>query len=114
MDAMIAFCGLACDECPALLATQANDDAKRAELAHLWSKPFNADIKPADINCEGCRSDGTILFCHCRVCKIRECAKQKRVNNCAYCDEYPCKKLEMVLDMMPDARKRLDQIKSTL
>ena len=49
MEKMIAFCGLACHECSALLATKANDDGKRAEVAKLWSKQFNTDIKPEDI-----------------------------------------------------------------
>jgi len=114
MEEMIAFCGLACHECPALLATKANDDEKRAEVAQLWSKQFNADIKQADINCDGCHSDGENIFGHCKVCEIRKCAKEKSVNNCAYCDEYSCEKLGMVFNMMPDAKKRLDDIKSKL
>ena len=38
MNEMIAFCGLACHECGALLAKKDNDDKKRAEVAHTWSK----------------------------------------------------------------------------
>jgi len=38
MKQMIAFCGLACHECGALLATQDDDDAKRAEVAQGWSE----------------------------------------------------------------------------
>lgn len=114
MEEMIAFCGLACHECPALLATKANDDVKRAEVAQLWSKQFNADIKPADINCDGCHSDGENIFDHCKVCEIRKCGKEKGINNCAYCDEYSCEKLEMVFNMMPDAKIRLDDMKSKL
>lgn len=52
MKTMIAFCGLAYHECGALLATKANDDAKRQEVAVMWSKEFNVDIKAQDINCE--------------------------------------------------------------
>ncbi len=112
MKEMIAFCGLACHECPALLATKADDDEKRAEVAQLWSKQFNADIKPDEINCDGCQSGGENLFGHCKVCEIRKCGKEKSVSNCAYCVEYSCEKLGMVFDMMPDAKKRLDDINS--
>lgn len=35
MDKMIAFCGIVCSECPAFVATQKDDDAKRKEVAEL-------------------------------------------------------------------------------
>ncbi len=55
---MIAFCGLICHECGAFLATKENDDQKRATVAQEWSKLFKVEIKPEDINCDGCQSDG--------------------------------------------------------
>ncbi len=39
---MTAFCGLACYECPAFLATRADDNKKRAEIAKEWSKQYHA------------------------------------------------------------------------
>ncbi len=111
---MIAFCGIDCHECGAFLATKNNDDKKRSEVAKLWSRQFNADIKPADINCNGCRSDGQNIFGYCTVCEIRKCGKEKKLDNCAYCDEYACEKLGAILNMMPDAKKRLDEIRNRL
>ncbi len=52
MDEMIAFCGSLCYECPAFLATKNDDDEKRVETARVWSKQYNADIKPEDMNCD--------------------------------------------------------------
>jgi hypothetical protein len=43
---IIAVCGLDCHECGAFLATQDNDDQKRAEVAQEWSKLFKVEIKP--------------------------------------------------------------------
>ena len=111
---MISYCGLNCEECEAFLATKNNDDQKRAEVAKLWSEQYNADLKPSDINCEGCQSDGTNVFSHCNVCEIRKCALEKNIENCAHCDDYSCEKVEMVLSVVPDARKRLDEIRSNL
>ncbi len=54
MDKMIAFCGIVCTECPAFLATQKDDHNERMKVAELWSKEFKAEIKPEDINCDGC------------------------------------------------------------
>ena len=112
MAEMIAFCGLACHECGAFLATKNDDDKKRAEVAQLWSKEFNTDIKPEDINCDGCLSDSELVFNYCKVCKIRKCGREKSIANCAHCKDYACEKLEKFFEMVPDAKKQLDEIRS--
>ena len=114
MEEMISVCGLLCSECGALIATKSDDDEKRAEVAETWSKQYNVDIKPEDINCDGCLSDSERLFSHCKVCEIRKCGKERSIANCAYCDEYACEKLEKFFQMVPDAKKRLDEIRSRL
>ena len=111
MREMTAVCGLLCSECGAFIATKNDDDEKRAEVAELWSKQYNQDIKPEDINCDGCTSDSDRLFGHCKVCEIRTCGQEKAVVNCAYCYEYACEKLEGFFKMVPDARKQLDSIR---
>ena len=78
---MIAYCGLKCHECEAFLATLKNDNKKRKEIAELWSKEYNADLKPEDINCTGCLSEGEGLFSNCNICEIRKCAVEMKVIN---------------------------------
>ena len=112
MKEIIAYCGIACHECGAFIATQNNDDGKRAEVAKMWSKQFNSNIKPEDINCDGCQSNGERIFKHCNVCAIRACGKEKGVANCAHCDDYACSKLEGILQMLPESRKRLDSVRA--
>lgn len=114
MTEMIAFCGLDCYQCGALIATRENDDVKRKEVADLWSKEFNADIQPQDINCDGCRSDGEIIFKHCHVCEIRKCGNAKAIENCAYCAEYACERLEEFFLVVPEANTRLDKVRAEL
>lgn len=114
MDDTMAFCGIICQECGALLATKNDDDKKRAQVARLWSKAFKTDIKPEDINCEGCISDSENLFNYAKTCEIRKCGKEKGVLNCAYCSDYSCEKLEKLFEMVPAAKKRLDEIRSKL
>jgi hypothetical protein len=108
---MIAKCGIVCTECPAYVATQRNDDALRAETAKQWSVMFKADIKAADINCDGCQSEGPRLFHHCNECEFRKCAREKKVSTCAACPEYACAKLEAFLVQVPEARAALDGLK---
>jgi hypothetical protein len=111
---MISFCGLICSECGAFIATQNNDDKKRAEVAQLWSKQYGVNLEPRVINCDGCTSDSDRLVDHTRICEIRKCGKQKGIPNCAYCSEYPCKRLEDFFKVVPDNRKRLNGIKNGL
>jgi len=112
MKEMIAFCGLVCNECPAFLATQANDDKKRIEVARIWSDHYKADIKPEDIHCDGCKSQGGVRFSHCFRCEIRKCASALEIENCAHCEAYACEKIEPLLTMMPDVKLRLEKLRS--
>ena len=112
MKEMISFCGLDCHGCGAFLATKEDDNQKRAKVAKEWSSLFKVEIKPEDINCEGCLSDGGRLFNYCKVCEIRKCGKEKEIMNCGYCSEYPCHKLDFIFSSAPDAKKRLDKINS--
>lgn len=107
----IACCGLDCSNCGAYISTRNNDDNKRAEVAKEWSAMYNTDLKPEDINCNGCRSEGQ-KFSHCNVCEIRSCCMEKEVANCAGCDMYACDKLENFFEMVPDARTMLDKLRT--
>lgn len=110
MTEMIAFCGLDCSECGAYLATITDDDAKRREVAEQWSREFNADIQPEDINCLGCHAQGDVLFHHCEVCEIRQCGMKMDITNCAFCDDYACSTLSDFFVFVPEAKDRLDAI----
>jgi hypothetical protein len=114
MNQITAMCGLICSQCDAFIATLNDSDEKRAEVARLWSEQYNTEISPADINCLGCTSDSDCLFNHCRVCEIRKCAKEKQIVNCGYCDDYACGKLEAFFQMVPDAKKQLDEVRAGL
>jgi len=106
---LIACCGLDCSKCEGYIATQENDDNKKAEVAKKWSAMYGGDIKPEDINCNGCRPEG-LKFTHCNVCDIRKCCMEKELDNCAGCDMYVCKKLEDFFKLAPDARAVLDKL----
>ena len=110
----IGFCGMACNECPAFLATKKDDDGERKKVAETWSKQYNADIKAEDVNCDGCLSEGKRLFFHCNVCEVRTCVQERNLKNCAYCDEYACEKLSPIFEVAPNTKNTLDQIRRSL
>jgi hypothetical protein len=114
MDKMVAYCGLTCTDCPAFIATHKDDDDERKKVAEEWSKDYNATLKPEDINCDGCVTDSENLFSHTKVCEIRKCGKDKKVENCAHCDEYACDRLTEFFKMAPEAKTNLEEIRKNL
>ncbi|MBN2542159.1 DUF3795 domain-containing protein [bacterium] len=113
MEKILAFCGIMCSSCPAYIATQEDDDEKRRKIVDEWnSKEF--PLKLEDINCDGCLPFAKKLLPFCNECTVRICALDKGVENCAYCDDYPCQKLEFPWSMAKDAKDRLDDIRKTL
>jgi hypothetical protein len=114
LDSIIAFCGLTCTECPAHMATQDDDDEARQRVAEKWSLDYGSDVKPEDINCDGCLPGKERYFSHCSQCEIRACGVVRGVENCAHCPEYACEKLEPFLQAVPAARAELDRIHGSL
>ena len=114
MDKMIAFCGINCAGCPAYIATQKDDDQERKKISEMWSKQFNADIKPEDVNCDGCLVlDGRHIG-YCSVCEIRKCGLERKLENCAFCGVYACEKLSKFIEMVPDAKSNLEEVRKSL
>ena len=119
MSEMISYCGLNCKTCIIRLATREENEQKklqmRIETARQIKEHYGQECKPEDINdCDGCKADTGILFYGCNNCYMRKCASQKQIENCAYCDDYPCDELEKFFITDKQARKTLDAIKSKL
>jgi carbonic anhydrase len=114
MAKMISMCGLVCSECGAYTATQADDDEQRKKVAEEWTQAYHADIKPEDINCDGCTSGSERIFHYPRVCEIRACGLKHKVKNCGHCPEYDCEKLNKFFEIAPQAKKTLEDIRRTL
>ena len=113
-EKQIAYCGLICTDCNAYIATQNDDNEMRKETAATWSKEYNADIKPEDINCDGCITTNGRHVGHCFVCTIRKCGQEKGVTNCAYCEEYVCEELGKYFAMAPVMKTNLEEIRKGL
>ncbi len=68
---MVAICGMNCTVC----------------YKHLITKKYAK-------KCNGCKYEDETLPKHCRKCKIRDCAKNKKLKYCLECEDYPCKWIE--------------------
>jgi hypothetical protein len=115
MERIVAYCGLVCSECPAYIATQADDLAAKERVAAQWREQFNApDIDVAAVTCDGCVTVGGRLGGYCPMCEIRACGVGRGVVNCAHCSDYGCAKLEGFLVNVPAARATLEEIRRIL
>jgi len=108
---MIAYCGIKCSDCGILLATRDDKEESRREVAKTWSEKFRWNLKPEDINCDGCLSEGSRLFNYCETCGVRECAMEKAVETCADCTDYGCDKIKAIWDLAPEAKANLEGIR---
>jgi hypothetical protein len=48
-----------------------------------------------NVACEGCRSKGEKVAD--KQCKARPCAREKGLESCAQCDEFPCEKVRSLI-----------------
>ncbi|MGB3092899.1 MAG: DUF3795 domain-containing protein [Candidatus Zixiibacteriota bacterium] len=104
MDKMLGRCGYRCDLC----AARSDDPALRQRLVDGWRKYLGQEMYTAEnVRCDGCISDGRLAD---KDCPVRPCAIEKGVENCAYCDEFPCDKLEGLICSREKFVKRLGEI----
>jgi len=85
---LLAPCGLYCGVCKIYKAHKDNDLEFKKEIL---SKLHDYGVKSVDdIVCTGCMSNG-VVFDFCRTCRIKDCIKNKKIEGCYQCDEFPCK-----------------------
>ena len=70
-------------------------------------------------SCDGCLAtapDAKLSNYCASECQVRPCCHQKNIENCAYCDDYACDKVQGIWSALLDPRykKRLDQIRGSL
>jgi hypothetical protein len=115
MDKIIAYCGLVCTDCPAYIATQADDRAALERVAAQWREEYNAPhITAEGVICDACLGSDGRKCNHCENCEIRACGVTRGVANCAHCADYGCEKLESFFGFVPDARAVLDEVRQSL
>lgn len=114
---MVSYCGLICGGCPIYWASHEEDAEKQAKMRAAivricWESHETVIPTEECITCDGCRVDGGRLFGGCGGCHFRACAREKKIESCALCDEYPCDELRKFFTSNPDTRTRLEVIRS--
>ena len=83
-------------------------------MAEEASKQLGREIKPEDINCDGCVQMKGRHIDYCNVCEIRLCGLGRGVLNCAYCPSYACERLSKFLENSSEAKKNLQEIRRSI
>ena len=110
-DRLIGCCGLVCSECQAYLATQANDAEALKRVAAQWREEYNApQLTVEEVICDGCTGGGRLCG-HAPHCEVRTCAMERGLQNCAWCADYVCERLQGCFDLAPQARRTLEDIR---
>lgn len=115
MAEKLAFCGLTCSGCPIHLATIEEDKTRKRimretiaiQMASFYGTKPNVDEID---DCDGCTEAGR-LFSGCAKCEIRKCGLTRGVENCAWCVDFACEKLNQIFLHEPGARERLTEIR---
>jgi len=90
---MIAKCGDNCICCARYLATQSGDIKELEKVKDLWVRLGlrTPDFPVRNMVCYGCRPENK-----CAYPEICSCVSTKGIENCGFCDEYPCKRINEV------------------
>jgi len=68
------------------------DETLRDEIVEWFRKERNENVKPEEVRCEGCR--GPLHLHWSSDCKMMLCAKNKGIEYCFQCKDFPCSLLK--------------------
>lgn len=99
----ITLCGDNCLECPRYLA---KTDEELKKVAELWYRiGWRATIVPInEIRCSGCSSHKRCTY------ELVECVREHSVEKCNQCLEFPCKKIDTMLQRSLDYQRKCKEL----
>jgi len=93
-NSLVSACGLFCGACGIYLATQENNTEKILQYAVVLNQSCDETL------CDGCGAVRKSLHCS-KMCTFINCRRQKDVNLCSECSEFPCNALVEFKSEMP-------------
>lgn len=101
------YCGIYCGACS--VAMYSKTGCADNFVACLGGVPKE------ELSCGGCKSDN--IYAGCKACGLRRCAREKDIEHCIDCADYPCKsyrtfqKMSKLLPHLQGATASLKSIK---
>jgi hypothetical protein len=94
---------------------QVKRDSIRASVAAHCREKYGMAISVEDVtDCDGCGTMEGRLFSGCAQCKIRSCVQDRRLESCAFCQDFGCGLLRAQWKLDPEAEIRLKQLRSEI
>jgi hypothetical protein len=91
-------CGLSCvDDCSNHSLTKLGDIKELEKAAMEWSIEDGKEYSVEDIICHGCWEDDDRVASCAIECAVRRCVRDRGVENCGRCCEYPCSTIKELL-----------------
>lgn len=99
MKERITLCGDNCIECPRY---NAHSETELRNVAELWYRAGWRDkvVSNKEIACTGCSSHKTCTY------RLVDCTKTHSVEKCNQCKEFPCEKIEDMLERSREYQKK--------
>jgi hypothetical protein len=95
MSDVIAACGFLCSLCLIYRENLRKDPHNRRRFRDGLEKYYGDKLTLEECYCEGCMThDRENPVRINKDCEVRACVTDRRIENCAYCAEYPCEKVE--------------------
>jgi len=104
MDPILSRCGYRCDLCLAYQPNIAAHPENAQLLSDGWFTYFGFRIPAEKINCPGCLSDSAETLD--TGCPVRPCVVNHGLENCAYCPDYACEKLQERMVTLEDMERK--------
>lgn len=95
MADVIAHCGFKCNLCLIYRENLKKDEQNRKKFRDGVEKYYGDKLTLKECYCDGCLTDDSENPVRItKDCDIRPCVIVRNIKNCAYCDQYPCKRVE--------------------
>lgn len=107
MKKSICYCGHDCSRCLTYLATINKDDNLRKKSQKFYKDEFGTDVPLEDIHCHSGRSKD--VFYLCKECHWIKCCKDRNLNACSDCTEYPCEALKQYQEKYVNMCNQIEQ-----
>ena len=103
----MALCGDNCDSCPRHIATLKADPAALEEVKALWVRLGlrSADFPAEEMACSGCNPEG-----RCAYRELCACVKNRAVENCGFCHDYPCGLINRAFEASDRLKARAEKV----
>ena len=100
---LIGVCGDNCEYCHRYIATKNGGMAELEKVKELWVRLElrDPDFPAKDMVCHGCLPEN-----NCAYSELRQCVRERGIENCGSCDVYPCELINIAFDKSEGLRSR--------